>query len=145
MPHFGLMEEKKLGPVAGPLQRARLHMRGGRRRLRQGKTSAGIVTLYDALQAAMEWSAAKNGAKLLILPRENLQDEKVLYRVLARSGIVTGKFDYEAFDRLAERALNEDLNGDYSWLVPAIDEIMGELGVLPFDEASLPPEDPSTF
>ena len=53
MPHFGLMNEQELGPVAGPLQRARLHLRGGKRRLRQGKISAGIVTLYDALEGAM--------------------------------------------------------------------------------------------
>ena len=47
------MDEKTLGPVEGLRQRARLHIRGGKRRLRQGKISAGIVTLYDALEAAM--------------------------------------------------------------------------------------------
>jgi hypothetical protein len=50
---FRLMNEQELGPVAGLLQRARLHLRGGKRRLRQGKISAGIVTLYDALEGAM--------------------------------------------------------------------------------------------
>jgi len=54
MPHFGLMNERNMGPVEGPFLRARLHMRGGKRRLRQGKIAAGIVTLYDALNAAMQ-------------------------------------------------------------------------------------------
>ncbi len=50
MPHFGLMDEGSLGPVEGPLMRARLHIRGGKRRLRQGKIAAAIATLYDALE-----------------------------------------------------------------------------------------------
>lgn len=36
MPHFGLMDADALGPIEAPLMRARLHIRGGRRRLRQG-------------------------------------------------------------------------------------------------------------
>jgi hypothetical protein len=67
MPHFGLMDEKALGPVEGPLQRARLHVRGGKRRLRQGKVAAGIVTLYDALNGAMQWYAASPGGRKLAL------------------------------------------------------------------------------
>ena len=54
MPHAGLMDEQALGPVEGPRQRARLHIRGGKRRLRQGKISAGIAALYDALDGAMQ-------------------------------------------------------------------------------------------
>ncbi len=30
MPHAGLMNENVLGPGAGPLRRARLHIRGGK-------------------------------------------------------------------------------------------------------------------
>jgi N-acetylglucosamine-6-phosphate deacetylase len=55
MPHAGLMDTDALGPESAALQRARLHIRGGKRRLRQGKISAGLLTLYDALNAAMEW------------------------------------------------------------------------------------------
>ena len=58
MPHFGLMDAKALGPERAALQRARLHLRGGKRRLRQGKISAGIATLSDALSFAMEWFCA---------------------------------------------------------------------------------------
>ena len=61
MPHAGLMDERLLGPVEGPLQRARLHIRGGKRRLRQGKISAGIATLADALSASLEWFTYTEG------------------------------------------------------------------------------------
>lgn len=148
MPHFGLMDEGKLGPVAGPLQRTRLHIRGGKRRLNQGKISAGIVTLYDALSAAMEAYAAApdRRAGLAINPGENLEDEKVLYQILSRSGVIDGGFDFAAFDRLMETALQRELTGyDYRGLVRGIEALMEQLGVMPFDESCLPPEDPKTF
>jgi hypothetical protein len=147
MPHAGLMDEMALGPVEGPRQRARLHIRGGRRRLRQGKISAGIVTLYDALLAAMQSYAAFPGKKRLdIRAGEDINNDKVLYAVLVRSGILDGGFDFAAFDRIAERALGEEMPGyDYHPLLPGIESVMTQLGVMPFDEASLPVEDPKTF
>jgi hypothetical protein len=147
MPHFGLMDEKALGPVEGPLQRARLHVRGGKRRLRQGKVAAGIVTLYDALNGAMQWYAASPGGRKLALKEgENPNDDGALYAALVRSGVLDGTFDFEAFDRLTETALNQELPGfDYRHILEGIEAVLARLGVMPFDEAALPPEDPRTF
>lgn len=148
MPHAGLMNEAALGPESGPLQRARLHLRGGKRRLREGKTAAGIATLYDALDGAMQWYVAspERRAGLSIGSREDLNDDRTLYRVLVRSRVLDGTFDFDAFDRLTERALHEELLGyDAAGLLAKLEHVMTQLGVMPFDEASLPPEDPSTF
>jgi len=148
MPHFGLMDEKKLGPIEGPFQRARLHIRGGKRRLREGKISAGIVTLYDALEGAMKFYAAEPArlASLTVHAGENLNDEKTLYNVLVRSRVLDGAFDYEAFDRLVETALHQELPAyDYREMLSGLEAVMTRLGVMPFDEAALPPEDPETF
>jgi hypothetical protein len=148
MPHAGLMDEKSLGPVEGPLQRARLHIRGGKRRLRQGKISAGIVTLYDALEAAMHSyiDDLEKKSKLNIKEGENLNDDKMAYAVLVRSGVLDGTFDFGAFDRLLEKTLNEEIPWfDYRELLAGIESVMTQLGVMPFDEASLPPEDPKTY
>jgi hypothetical protein len=148
MPHFGLMEEEKLGPVEGPFLRARLHIRGGKRRLREGKIAAGIVTLYDGLEGAMQAYIAdpKRKAGLIIRTGENLNDEKTLYSVLVRSRVLDSGFDFESFDRLTERALREEMPGyDYRELLAGIESVMTQLGVMPFDEASLPPEDPKTY
>lgn len=147
MPHAGLMDEKTLGPVEGPRQRARLHIRGGRRRLRQGKISAGIVTLYDALLAAMQaYAASPAGTRLDIGTGEDMNNDKVLYAVLVRSGILDGSFDFEDFDGIAERALGEEMPGyEYRELLAGIESVMTQLGVMPFDEKALPPEDPRTF
>lgn len=148
MPHAGLMDEHALGPETGPLQRARLHIRGGKRRLRQGKTAAGIVTLYDALDGALLWyfASPERRSRLSIGPGDDLNDDRTMYRILVRSGVLDGSFDFDAFDRLTERALDEELPGhDLGDLLAGIDAVMTRLGVMPFDEASLPPEDPSTF
>jgi hypothetical protein len=148
MPHFGLMDEKALGPVRGPLQRARLHIRGGKRRLREGKISAGIVTLYDALEGAMRSYIAEPGrlVKLAIGKGEDLNNDKTLYAALVRAGVIDGKLDFEVFDRLLERALYEEMPAyDYRELLTGIETVMTQLGVMPFDETLLPPEDPKTF
>lgn len=142
------MNEQALGPVKGPFVRARLHIRGGKRRLRQGKISAGIVTLYDALEGAMRsyTSDPLRLSTLAIKEGENLNDDNTLYAVLVRSGALDGKFDFEAFDRLTERALHEEIsNYDYGEILSGIESIMTRLGVMPFDENELPPEDPATF
>ncbi|OGW41962.1 MAG: hypothetical protein A2010_04110 [Nitrospirae bacterium GWD2_57_9] len=146
MPHDGLMVETELGPVAGPRQRARLHLRGGKRRLRQGKTAAGIVTLYDAVTAAMEAYAASGERRLRTGPGENLTNEKVLYRVLVRSAVLDGRFDFDRFDLLTEKALSGEIEPfDYGPVLAGVESVLTQLGVIPFDEGQLPREDPKTF
>lgn len=148
MPHAGLMDESALGPEEGPLMRARLHIRGGKRRLRQGKISAGLLTLYDALSVAMEWYIASPDRKdlLSITEKDNLNDERNLFAVLIRSGVVNSRFDYDAFDKLIEKAANEEMSGyDYSEILLGVESVMIQLGVMPFDENELPAEDPTTF
>ncbi len=148
MPHAGLMDEKALGPEEGPLQRARLHVRGGRRRLSQGKVAAGIVTLYDAVCAAMEWYFASEARRsgLIIREDDDLRNDKTLYEILIRSGVLDGAFDYRSFNELVEKVLyTDDAVCDYEEVLKGIESVMTQLGVMPFDERELPPEDPSTF
>ncbi len=148
MPHAGLMSEKDLGPVEGPLQRAKLHIRGGKRRLRQGKISAGIAALYDALSAAMQWYVAGHERRhaLAIRNGDPLIDDRSVYDVLVRSGVLDGHFDFDAFDLLLERALREEITEyDHRELLAGVDSVLTQLGVMPFDEAVLPPEDPATY
>jgi hypothetical protein len=142
------MDEDALGREAGPLQRAKLHIRGGRRRLRQGKVSAGIVTLYDALLSAMKWyiSSPQRKEKLLIKEGDDLTNDGTVFSLLTRSGVLDGTFDYDSFDRLVEKALDQEMpDYDYRRVLSGIESVMTQLGVMPFDEKDLPPEDPSTF
>jgi len=149
MPHFGLMNtEDSFKSEEGAMLRARLHIRGGKRRLRQGKISSGIVTLYDALLFAMESyiMSPERREKLDVREGEDLKNDRTLYAVLTRSGVLDGKFDYETFDRLIGEEAAEEMPGyDYQWILEGVESVMTQLGVMPFDEAALPPEDPKTF
>ncbi len=148
MPHAGLMNEAALGPLESPLQRARLHIRGGKRRLRQGKTAAGIVTLYDALSAALQWylASTERRSKAAAGPGDDLNNEETVYRLLVRSGTLDGKFDFAAFDQLTAYALEHEMPGfDAGEVLAGVESVMTQLGVMPFDESVLPPEDPKTF
>jgi hypothetical protein len=149
MPHFGLMNtDDSFKTEEGARLRARLHIRAGKRRLRQGKISSGIVTLYDALLFAMDSyiMSPERLKKLGIREGEDLKNDKTLYAVLTRSGVLNGKFDYIAFDKIVEdEASGEMPDYDYAWILEGVESVMTQLGVMPFDEASLPPEDPKTF
>jgi hypothetical protein len=141
------MDSAALGPERAALQRARLHLRGGKRRLRQGKTSAGIVAIYDALTSAMEWYCASPDrcSRLPGAPTASL-DDRSLYDTLVRAGILSGDCDFDLFDRVVDRALeSETASKDASGFVRGVESVLAQLGVLPFDENDLPPEDPSTF
>jgi len=141
------MNAGTLGPPRAALQRARLHIRGGRRRLRQGKVSAGIVTLYDALECALEWYVASpSRSDPLGLREVEKWSSAAIYRRLVELGILGGSFDFAAFDSLVERALREELPEDtHENLLESLETVMTELGVMPFDEGKLPPESPQTF
>lgn len=149
MPHFGLMSTAdSFNTEAGALLRARLHIRSGKRRLRQGKISAGIVTISDAVSFAMRWYISSPGRmeKLLVKDDENLNDDKTVFEILKRSGVKDPSFEYAAFDRLVDRALVDEMTSfDCSDMLRSVESFMVLLGVMPFDEEELPPEDPSTF
>ena len=147
MPHFGLMDADALGDLKAALQRARLHLRSGRRRLSQGKISAGLVTLYDALEQALEWYVSSpRGRESRGLDGSKERTSRSRYRRLEETGVLDGTFDFDAFDALVEKALREELPGrDCGADLEGVESVMRQLGVMPFDEKALPPEDPRTF
>jgi hypothetical protein len=148
MPHFGLQDTDGLGPVEALLQLTKLHLRSGKRRLGQGIISAGIVKIYDALISAMGWYVAEPDRidRLVIPEKEDTKDEKILFTLLVRSGILDERFDFIAFNDLVEKALYAEMpDYDYTDMMTGIDHVMTQLGVMPFDESALPPENPSTF
>jgi hypothetical protein len=140
------MDPEALGPEEAALLRSRLHVRGARRRLRQGRVSPGLAALYDALTSAVDWYLARPERRAR-LPAEpgRLGDDLDAWAVLARAGVVGGAFDFPAFRALVFRGLDAELPASSAeTVVPAVEAELARLGVLPFDEGSLPPEDPAT-
>ena len=81
--------------------------------------------------------------RLKIIDGEDLNNDRTLYGIRVRSKIIDSSFDYDAFNRFVERALHEGMTD--SQFVKGIEDVMTQLGVMPFDESKLPTEDPSTF
>jgi hypothetical protein len=143
MPHFGLMDATKMSEADAALLRVRLHLRGARRRFQRGMLAAGIASLYDALQCAMRWYilSPDHRMQLGIADGEDFGDDKDIFAVLARGGVLDTSFDFDAFESLVERALqDESFQFDAPRVLAQIERVMTALGVMPFDEAALPPE-----
>ena len=56
-----------------------------------------------------------------------------------------GSFDFDSFFALMEKLLDRaDVEINITEALKGYDKIMTQLGVMPFDESALPPEDPNT-
>lgn len=145
MPSLGHTENNKPCAEEELFVRARLHKHTGTRRLREGKISLGIVTLYCALNSAMQWYVAcpEHAKKLLVKSTDNLNDDNMLFELLRRSGVITSGFDYSAFSELVDEALYKNVSEfNYSSMLTDIESVMTQLGILPFDESELALNEP---
>jgi len=142
------MDELTLSPEAAALFRARLHLRGGRRRLRQGKYAAGVAALYDALCSGMRWYilVAQEAALVPLRTGVDRQTDREVFIALAQAGVLDNP---NAFEHL-ESGLDQLLNGREPDFEPPevmtlVEHWLTQLGIMPFDEGALPSEDPRTF
>ena len=128
--------------------RAKLHIRGARRRFERGQITDGILALYDALCSAMDWyiSVPERRKRLVTNEEDNLLNDESLYSVLVRSGVLDGSFNYQKMSSLVERALDKEIQ-DFDWrgFMKKTDTVFTGLGVMPFDEKTLPEEKPEPF
>lgn len=115
--------------------------------MRQGRISAGIVALADALTSGMEWfCAAAERRDRVQGAREGFPNDPALYAALVRSGVLDGAFDFGRFDLIVDKALETELSGaDAAGVLAGLESVFTQLGVLPFDESELPPEIPGTL
>jgi hypothetical protein len=140
MPFLGQTDNNVSCAEEVMFMRARLHILTGRRRLREGKISLGIVTLYDSLYSAMQWYFAcpDHRDKLITISSDNLNDDSVLFNILVRSGIITSEFDYAAFSEFVDAALYKNMSDfNYSCILMDIESLMTQLGVIPIDDREL--------
>ncbi|MCX5870956.1 MAG: hypothetical protein NTY00_10065 [Deltaproteobacteria bacterium] len=149
MPHFGLMDEGKMQPLDAALLRAQLHTRCGRRRIHEGKYPEGISTLYDAVLSGMRWFALKNEAIHEEIHKRGdyfLEDDIKLQQLLAESGAWPDDIDFGKLQDTVYSAIEGNLEGfDPTLFLWQVEEVLTKLGVMPFDEKKLPPEEPKTF
>ncbi len=98
----------------------------------------------------MQWYLAspERRRNLAIKEGEHIKDDRSAADILKRSGVLDEGFDYGAIDTFVERVLDEEreMPGyDYTEFLEKVESAMTRLGVMPFDESLLPPEDPKTY
>ncbi len=150
MPHFGLIDDS-LQQAEASLLRARLHVRGGNIRLSEGRKEDGVAALYDAVVYAMlrftDSSELRN--KLDIKNNDNLNDDRTLFIVLKRSGIIDSSVDIEDFNYLYQ-IMDDAIEGkltdfDEAIFMSKFNRLMTLLGAFPSNESDLPEEDSVTL
>ena len=128
------------------LLRARLHIRSGKRRLRQGNNAAGLAALYDALIHGLRWYALENRTTLKIADEIELQDERNIFARLAQTRGLSNPAEFDALTALVEKAIDDPtMRFDAAGELAKIENWLARLGVIPFDETALPPEAPTTL
>jgi len=151
MLHFGLIEDNNLSETDILLDRSKLHIRCGKRRLFENKTQAGIATLYDALDCALKWYIKTNKQEYLQKKKINVDgiDIENLFLILQETGDIgeTSMVDFfYYFNDLLNLALeSETVSFEVGDFLEGYDELLTKLRIMPFDEKELPPENPSTF
>lgn len=140
MPHFGLIDATAMTESEAELLRVRLHWRGGRERFARGMSGAGIASLYDALAHAMRWYVAHPARpRGLGISGAELGDDASLYGALARRGVLDPAFDFAEFESSVEKSIDgETYEFDHEGVLNRIEDALTRLGVLPFDESTLP-------
>jgi hypothetical protein len=152
MPHFGLMDSEDMKRNQAALYRAKLHIRGGKRRIAQGKIAAGISALHDAIVSALYSYFLSPKLKEALNPEDYEiynTDDRILFLILKRAGIIDDTFSEEDFNYLSS-ILDEALEGQIrtfnrDFYMEKYDNLMKQLGVLPLSESELPPEDLATY
>lgn len=148
MPHFGLMDESVMSREAAARLRAQLHLRGGRRRLRQTKFAAGVAALYDALCSGMRGYIllAEESSLLQLKAKVDCCTDRELFLALVQAGILDNPKAFESLESLLEQLLKGLTPAfDQRGVVALIEHWLTRLGIMPFDEDALPSEDPNTF
>ena len=146
-PHFGLMDPSTMTMEDAMLMRAKLHWRCGTRRMQQNKTSAGLTTLYDAFLSGMRWYILSHLENEIDGDKEEkLENERFVFAMLRKEGIIDGSLDLNLIEESVDKALmDKDVQEDQDTVMSQMEGFLTRIGILPFDESKLPPEDPSTF
>lgn len=145
MPHYGLMDESKITEADAALLRARLHLRGGKRRLEKGLTAAGIVALYDSVLFGMRYYIARHKGCASFVESVDLWDAVGLFHTLVRAGVFDDAITFNRFSLNVERVLRqESFSFDAENTLIEAEAILMKLGVMPVNEAALPGESSSS-
>jgi hypothetical protein len=143
MPPYPLTDTAKIMDARTALLCARLYLRGGKRRLREGYSRAAIAALYDAVLFGMRYYIASHRSCTPFVENTDLWDAPSMFHALARAGVFDDPLILNRFSLIVERALwQESYAIEADSMLAQAEKILWKLGVIPFRESSLPGESP---
>jgi len=150
MPHFGLIREG-ISKDEEALLRARLHIRGGDRRLEEGQFADAVASYYDAMSAGMKrFFLSESLRDCYVLPDvSNLEDDGFLFIELKGAGVLDDSINMEEFDFLKmvlEKAFENEVTDEILTRFRSIVQKIGvQLHIIPFVPGELPEVDSLTL
>jgi hypothetical protein len=141
MPQDVLTNASKIIEADAALISARRHVRGGKRYILRGESTAGMTALYIAVLCGMRYYIAKNKRCASFLENSDLWDATGLFYALTRAGVFDDPLAFNRFSLMVERALWQgSFSFDADATLAEVETILKKLGVMPFDESALPSE-----
>ena len=141
MSYYDLMDTIQLSDPRAAFLCARLQLRSGKRRLRQGYPVAGIAALYDAVFLGMHYYITKHKGCASFIKNTDLWDAASLFHALARAGVFDDPLTFNRLSLVVERALwQESFSFDANATLAEIETMLTKLGVMPFNESAQPGE-----
>ena len=114
--------------------------------------AAGVAALHDALIHGMEWFLVTKHPELISTStgkEYDLTDDDTLFQLLQKTQTFSDDFSGDEFryiEQILDQALYKEMDGfDHEKYLNLIHNFMKKLGIEPFSEESLPPEDPTTY
>jgi hypothetical protein len=112
---------------------ARFNLRGGKRRLQKGITTAGIVALYDSLLFGMRYYITRH-ERTPFLEDIDLWDAMSMFEALTRTRVFEDPLSFNRFSLLVERALWQgSFSLDPDAILAEVEKMLTILGVMPFN------------
>jgi hypothetical protein len=112
---------------------ARFNLRGGKRRLQKGITTAGVVALYDSLLFGMRYYITRHERCRSFLENIDLWDVMSMFEALTKAGVFEDRLSFNRFSLLVERTLWQgSFSLDPDAVLTEVEEMLTILGVMPF-------------
>ena len=141
MPHTGVIDETLDGEQE-LLARARLHLKGGLDRFSRGETADAIAAFYDAISSAMQRFVVVDGVDHhLIRNDDDVSDDKILFKMLLKSGIFddsTTQEDFDFIEQTLDDVFKDNLESfDETSFLEITISLLNQLGVIAEDMNSI--------
>ena len=111
---------------------ARFNLRGGKRHLQKGITTAGVIALYDSLLFGMRYYITRHERCASLLENIDLWDAMSMFEALTRVDVFEDPLSFNRFSLLVERALWQgSFVLDKEAVLTEVEQMLTTLGVMP--------------